>query len=78
MGRMLSSTLLIEGVLTGRVCSTELSQVFVDVLFKGDSDQALRPSGPTTLLAYAKAAQQGMRAGAPTTTEVKNRTGWGL
>jgi hypothetical protein len=81
MGRippLFSTTLLIEDFLTGRVCSTELSQVFADALFKDDSDQALRPKDPTTLLAYAEAAQHGMREGAPTTTEVKNRMGCGL
>ena len=70
-----SSTILIEDVLTGRVRSTELSQVFVDALFSDDSAQALRPRDPTMLLAFAEAAQHGMRAGAPSTTEAKNRTG---
>jgi hypothetical protein len=59
-----SSTFLIEDVLTGGVCSTELSQVFLGALFKGDSNQALRPSDPATFLAYAEAAQHGIQAGA--------------
>jgi hypothetical protein len=73
-----ATSLLIEDVLTGKVRPTELSQVFVNALFKGDSDQALRPSDPTTLFAYAEAAQYGMRAGAPATTEANNRKGWAL
>jgi hypothetical protein len=67
------STLLVEGDLTGKVCSAVLSLVFINALFSGDSDQTMRPSSPTTLLAYAEAAQHGMRAGAPTTTGAKKR-----
>jgi len=72
------STLLVEDALTGKVQSTELSQGLVGALFNDNSDQALRPQDPTALLAYAEAAQHGMRAGAPATTEAKNRTGWRL
>ena len=49
------STLLVEDVLTGKVRSTELSQVFVDALFNDDSVLALRPQDPTAILAYAEA-----------------------
>jgi hypothetical protein len=67
-----SSTLLVEDDLTGRVFSTELSQISVDADFNGDSGQALRPSDPTTLLAYAEATQHDMRTSTPTTTEAKH------
>ena len=46
MGRLPSippSTVLIEDVLTGRVQATQLSSVFADALFNGDSDQLYGP-----------------------------------
>jgi hypothetical protein len=73
-----SSTVLIEDVLTGRVQATQLSSVFADALFNDDSDQALRPKDPTLLLAFAEAAQHGMQACVPKTTDAKNKTGWRL
>jgi hypothetical protein len=73
-----SSTVLIEDAPTGRVKATALSQVLAHALFNDDSDQALRPEDPTTLLAYAKAAQHGMQAGVPKTTDSKNRAKWRL
>jgi hypothetical protein len=72
------STVLIEDVLTGRVQTTRLSQVFADALFNGDSEQALGPKNPMLLLAFAEAAQHGMQAGVPKTTDAKNKTGWRL
>jgi hypothetical protein len=72
------STVLIEDVLTGRVQTTRLSQVFADALFNDDSEQALRPKNPMLLLAFAEAAQHGMQEGVPKTTDAKNKTGWRL
>jgi hypothetical protein len=69
------STVLIEGVLTGRVQATQLSQIFADALFNDDSDQALRPKDPMLLLAFAEAAQHGMQAGVSKTTDAKDKTG---
>jgi hypothetical protein len=72
------STVLIEDVITGRVQATQLSQIFADALFNDDSDQALRPKNPMLLLAFAEAAQHGMQACVPKTTDAKNKTGWRL
>jgi hypothetical protein len=72
------STVLIEDVLTGRVQTTRLSQVFADALFNDDSEQVLRPKDPMLLLAFAEAAQHGMQAGVPKTTDAKIKTGWRL
>ena len=55
-----------------------LSQVFADALFNDDSDQALRPKDSMLLLAFAEAAQHGMQAGVPKTTDAKIKTGWRL
>jgi hypothetical protein len=68
------STVLIEDVLTGRVQATQLSQIFADALFNDDSDQALRPKDPMLLLAFAEAAQHGIQACVPKTTDAKNKT----
>jgi hypothetical protein len=72
------STVFIEDVLTGRVQTSQLSHVFADALFNDNSDQALRPKNPTLLLAFAEAAQHGMQACVPKTTDAKNKTGWRL
>jgi hypothetical protein len=72
------STVLIEDVLTGRVQATQLSYIFADSLFNDNSNQALRPKKPMLLLAFAEAAQHGMQACVPKTTDAKNKTGWRL
>jgi hypothetical protein len=72
------STVLIEDALTGRIQATQLSQIFAEALFNDDSDQALRPKDPMLLLAFAEAAQHGMQACVPKTTDAKNKTGWRL
>jgi len=53
-------------------------QFFADALLNDDSDQALRPKDPSLLLAFAEAAQHGMQACVPKTTDAKNKTGWRL
>lgn len=73
-----SSTILIVNVLTGKVRTTQLTQVFVDAPFNDGSELALRTRDPTMQLALAGAAQHGMRAGASLSTEAKNRTGCAL
>ena len=72
------SVVLVEDVLTGKARTSGLNPVFFDALFKDDSNQALRPRDPTTLLAFAEAAQHGLQSSAPASTDAKNRTGWGL
>jgi len=76
--RIPPTTVLIEDVLTGRVQTSRLSHVFADALFNDNSEQALRPKNPTLLLAFAEAAQHGMQACVPKTTDAKNKTGWRL
>ena len=73
-----TSSMFIEDVLTGKAQAPALYPTFDHALFRDHSDQALRPKDPTALLAYAEAAQHGMQAGVPNTTDAKNKTGWRL
>jgi len=48
------------------------------MLVEDETDHALRPTDPTQLRAYARAAQHAMRHAAPKNTQGANRTGWHL